>query len=234
MERLGLGPEDCLKINPKLVYGRMTGWGQIGSLSQAAGHDINYIALTGALHSIGRKNEKPVPPLNLVGDFGGGALYLAMGIIAALFEAQKSGQGQVVDCAMTDGSASLMTMFYGFLSSGIWQEERGDNLLDSGAHFYNVYETKDNKFISIGSIEPQFKIIIVENSDKLEFKKKIEERLNPEFEGRFKIMLVPNITNICYGRGVGYKIEEIVLSDEIQKISATKIRAKMREEGKLK
>ena len=111
MERLGLGPEDCLKINPKLVYGRMTGWGQIGSLSQAAGHDINYIALTGALHSIGRKNEKPVPPLNLVGDFGGGALYLAMGIIAALFEAQKSGEGQVVDCAMTDGSASLMTMF---------------------------------------------------------------------------------------------------------------------------
>jgi len=143
----------------------MTGWGQIGSLSQAAGHDINYIALTGALNSIGRKGEKPVPPLNLVGDFGGGALYLAMGIIAALFESQKSGKGQVVDCAMTDGSASLMTMFYGFLSSGIWKEERGENLLDSGAHFYNVYETKDNKFISLGSIEPQFYSLLL---DKLE------------------------------------------------------------------
>jgi alpha-methylacyl-CoA racemase len=162
MERLGLGPDDCLKINPSLVYGRMTGWGQIGSLSQAAGHDINYIALTGALNSIGRKGEKPVPPLNLVGDFGGGALYLAMGMIAALFESQKSGKGQVVDCAMTDGSASLMTMFYGFLSSGIWKEDRGENLLDSGAHFYNVYETKDNKFISIGSIEPQFYSLLLE------------------------------------------------------------------------
>ena len=162
MERLDLGPEDCLRINPKLVYGRMTGWGQNGSLSQAAGHDINYIALTGALHSIGRKGEKPVPPLNLVGDFGGGALYLAMGIIAALFESQRSGKGQVVDCAMTDGSASLMTMFYGFLSSGIWKENRGNNLLDTGAHFYNVYETKDKKYISIGSIEPQFYSLLLE------------------------------------------------------------------------
>ena len=162
MERLGLGPNECLKIQPNLVYGRMTGWGQDGPLAKTAGHDINYIALTGALNSIGRKGEKPVPPLNLVGDFGGGALYLAMGMIAALFDSQKSGKGQVVDCAMTDGSASLMTMFYGFLSSGIWREERGENLLDSGAHFYNVYETKDSKFISIGSIEPQFYSLLLE------------------------------------------------------------------------
>jgi len=165
MERLGLSPDECFKRNKALVYGRMTGWGQYGSLSQASGHDINYIALTGALHSIGRKNEKPVPPLNLVGDFGGGALYLAMGMIAALYEAKNSGEGQIVDCAMTDGSASLMTMFYGFSSSGIWKEKRGDNLLDSGAHFYDVYETKDKKYISIGSIEPQFYSLLL---DKLE------------------------------------------------------------------
>jgi alpha-methylacyl-CoA racemase len=165
MERLGLSPDECFKRNKALVYGRMTGWGQYGSLSQASGHDINYIALTGALHSIGRKNEKPVPPLNLVGDFGGGALYLAMGMIAALYEAKNSGEGQIVDCAMTDGSASLMTMFYGFSSSGIWKEKRGDNLLDSGAHFYEVYGTKDKKYISIGSIEPQFYSLLL---DKLE------------------------------------------------------------------
>ena len=188
MERLGLGPDDCLKINPSLVYGRMTGWGQMGSLSQAAGHDINYIALTGALNSIGRKGEKPVPPLNLVGDFGGGALYFAMGIIAALFESQKSGKGQIVDCAMTDGSASLMSMFYGFLSSGIWKEERGENLLDSGAHFYNVYETKDNKFISIGSIEPQFYSLLLE---KLEIRDgDLFDQMNKDLWGDLQVKLV--------------------------------------------
>jgi len=165
MEDLGLGPEDCFKVNQKLVYGRMTGWGQYGSLSQAAGHDINYISLTGALGAIGRKGEKPVPPLNLVGDFGGGALYLAMGMLAALHESKISGKGQVVDCAMTDGSASLMTMFYGFLSSGIWNDNRGSNLLDTGAHFYDVYETKDNKFISLGSIEPQFYSLLIEKAE---------------------------------------------------------------------
>ena len=164
MERLGLGPDVALARNPKLVYGRMTGWGQTGMLAQAAGHDINYISLTGALHAIGRPGEKPVPPLNLVGDFGGGALYLAMGMLAALVEAQKSGKGQVVDTAMTDGAASLMTMFYGFTASGMWKEEKGTNLLDGGTHFYDTYETKDGKYISLGSIEPQFYAILREKA----------------------------------------------------------------------
>lgn len=156
MERLGLGPDVCLKRNPKLVYGRMTGWGQTGPLAQAAGHDINYIALTGALHGIGNAGKKPVPPLNLVGDFGGGALYLAFGIVCGLVEAKRSGKGQVVDAAMTDGAASLMSMFYGMNAMGFWQDTRGVNLLDSGAHFYDTYETKDGKYVAIGSIEPQF------------------------------------------------------------------------------
>ena len=156
MERLGLGPDVCLKRNPKLVYGRMTGWGQTGPLSHAAGHDINYIALSGALHAMGNNGQKPVPPLNLVGDFGGGALYLAFGVACGLIEAKRSGKGQVVDAAMTDGAASLMTMFYGMSASGFWQDQRGSNMLDSGAHFYDTYETKDGKFVAIGSIEPQF------------------------------------------------------------------------------
>jgi len=156
MERLGLGPDVCLKRNPKLVFGRMTGWGQTGPLSGAAGHDINYIALTGALHAIGNADRKPVPPLNLVGDFGGGALYLALGVVCALLEAGKSGKGQVVDAAMTDGAASLMAMFYGMSAAGMWQDSRGVNMLDSGTHFYDTYETKDGKWISLGSIEPQF------------------------------------------------------------------------------
>lgn len=164
MERLGLGPDVCLKRNPKLVYGRMTGWGQTGPLALAAGHDINYISLTGALHAIGRPGEKPVPPLNLVGDFGGGALYLAMGMLAALVEANRSGKGQVVDAAMTDGATSLMAMFYGFTASGMWQEPHGTNMLDGGAHFYDTYETKDGKWISIGSIEPQFYAILREKA----------------------------------------------------------------------
>src|SRR5580700_4570895 len=156
MERLGVGPDVCLKRNPKLVYGRMTGWGQFGPLANAAGHDINYIALTGALHGIGHATGKPVPPLNLVGDFGGGALYLAFGLVCGLVEAKKSGKGQVVDAAMTDGAASLMAMFYGMTAMGIWQDKRGANMLDSGAHFYDTYETRDGKWISLGSIEPQF------------------------------------------------------------------------------
>ena len=164
MERLGLGPDVCLKRNPKLVYGRMTGWGQTGPLALAAGHDINYISLTGALHSIGRPGEKPVPPLNLVGDFGGGALFLAMGMLAALVEANKSGKGQVVDAAMTDGATSLMAMFFGFQAAGIWHEPHGTNMLDGGAHFYDTYETKDGKWISIGSIEPQFYAILREKA----------------------------------------------------------------------
>ncbi len=167
MERLGLGPEQCLAQNPKLVYGRMTGWGQTGPLAHAAGHDINYISLTGALHAIGRPGEKPVPPLNLVGDFGGGALYLAFGITCGLIEAKRSGRGQVIDTAMTDGSASLMAMFFGFKASGfpgMMSGEHGTNMLDGGAHFYDTYECADGKWISIGSIEPQFYALLRETA----------------------------------------------------------------------
>jgi len=156
MERLGLGPDVCLTRNPRLVFGRMTGWGQDGPLAHAAGHDINYIALTGALHSIGRKGEAPVPPLNLVGDFGGGGAYLALGVVAALLEAQKSGKGQVIDVAMIDGASSLMAAIYGLRAAGRWTDTRGDNILDTGAHYYDVYETSDGKYVSIGSIEPKF------------------------------------------------------------------------------
>jgi len=155
-ERLGLGPDVCMKRNEKLVYGRMTGWGQDGPIAGAAGHDINYISLSGALHAIGERNGPPTPPLNLVGDFGGGALYMAVGVLAAVIEARTSGKGQVVDCSMVEGSASLMTAMYGALAAGTWIEERGKNRLDKGAHYYNVYETKDGKHVSIGSIEPQF------------------------------------------------------------------------------
>jgi alpha-methylacyl-CoA racemase len=155
MERLGLGPEVVLSRNPRLVYGRMTGWGQEGPLARAAGHDINYISVTGALAAIG-PTEKPVPPLNLVGDFGGGALYLVVGLLAALLEAKKSGKGQVVDAAMCDGAASLMTMFFDFAAAGRWSGGRECNFLDGGAHFYGVYRCACGHFISIGSIEPQF------------------------------------------------------------------------------
>ena len=156
MERLGLGPEVCMARNPRLVFGRMTGWGQDGPLALAAGHDINYIALTGALHSIGRKGEAPVPPLNLVGDFGGGGVYLALGVVAGILEAQKSGKGQVIDVAMIDGASSLMAAIYGLRAAGRWTDERGENILDTGSHYYDVYETSDGKYISIGSIEPKF------------------------------------------------------------------------------
>ena len=155
-ERLGLGPADCQARNPRLVYGRMTGFGQTGPLAQAAGHDLNYIALTGALDAIGPTGGAPVPPLNLVGDYGGGALYLAFGLMAALFERQSSGRGQVVDAAMVDGAASLMSMFHGMLAAGGWPGKRGENLLDGGAPFYGVYETADGKHVSIGSLEPKF------------------------------------------------------------------------------
>ncbi|KQW71682.1 carnitine dehydratase [Phenylobacterium sp. Root77] len=163
MERLGLGPDVALKRNPKLVYGRMTGWGQFGPYANAAGHDMNYIAITGALHAIGT-NDKPVPPLNLVGDFGGGALYLAFGLLAGVLNARQTGQGQVIDCAMSDGAASLMSMFYGFKASGMWKEERRANLLDGGAHFYDTYQCADGKWISIGSIEPQFYALLLEKT----------------------------------------------------------------------
>ncbi len=155
-EKLGIGPEECMQRNPRLVYGRMTGWGQYGPLSGAAGHDINYISLTGVLSAIGRAGEKPVPPLNLVGDFGGGGMFLALGIVSALLETAKSGEGQVIDAAMTDGSAVLMSMFHSAYEMGLNSLERGTNRLDTGAHYYDCYETSDGKYISIGSIEPQF------------------------------------------------------------------------------
>lgn len=155
-ERLGLGPDVCLERNPRLVYGRMTGWGQEGPYAQSAGHDINYIALAGALEPIGRAGEKPLAPLNLIGDFGGGGMLAAFGVVCALLEAKTSGRGQVVDSAMVDGSAILMTMIHSFRAMGIWSDERGTNLLDSGSYYYEVYETSDGKFISIGALEPKF------------------------------------------------------------------------------
>ena len=156
MERLGLGPDDALKANPCLVFGRMTGWGQTGPLASAAGHDINYLSLSGALHAIGEPGRKPVVPLNLVADCGGGAMLLVVGVLAALTESRNSGKGQVVDAAMTDGSALLMTMMYTLKAMGEWTQQRGSNLLDGGAHFYDTYRCRDGKYISIGPIEPQF------------------------------------------------------------------------------
>ena len=156
MERLGLGPEAALGRNAKLVYGRMTGWGQDGPLAARAGHDINYIALAGVLHAFGRRGEAPVPPLNLVGDFGGGGMLLALGIACALLEAGRSGKGQVVDAAMVEGASLLAAMFSGFLAAHSWSEERGVNILDTGAPWYDVYETKDGKYVSIGAIEAKF------------------------------------------------------------------------------
>jgi len=155
-ERLGLGPSTCHAKNPRLVYGRMTGWGQDGPLASTVGHDIDYLALTGALHAIGRAGEPPVPPLNLVADFGGGALYLAVGLLAALVERERSGLGQVVDAAMVDGAAHLTTMVHGLMAAGAWRDERGVNVLDGGAPFYDVYRTKDGKYLAVGALEPRF------------------------------------------------------------------------------
>ncbi|MGA3308768.1 MAG: CaiB/BaiF CoA-transferase family protein [Xanthobacteraceae bacterium] len=162
MERLGLGPELALARNPRLVYGRMTGWGQSGPLAQAAGHDLNYLALIGALAAIGRAHAKPTPPLNLVADFGGGALYLAFGMACAMVEAQRSGKGQVVDAAMTDGAASLMTMFYGLYAAGLHSLERGTNLLDSGSAIYDVYECADGRYVAIAPLELKFRKVLFE------------------------------------------------------------------------
>ncbi len=163
-ERLGLGPDVCLGRNPKLIYGRMTGWGQTGPMALAAGHDINYISLSGALHAIGPKDTNPTPPLNLVGDFGGGGMLLAFGIASALVETAETGKGQVVDAAMTDGSALLMNAIFGIMNAGNWTHDRSTNLLDGGAHFYGTYETKDGKYISIGSMEPQFYALLLEKT----------------------------------------------------------------------
>lgn len=187
-ERLGLGPDICLQRNPKLVYGRMTGWGQTGPLAQAAGHDINYIALSGALHAIGPGDGPPCPPLNLVGDFGGGGMLLTVGVIAALFEAGRSGAGQVVDAAMTDGSAVLMSMFYDLHARGLWQNRRESNLLDGGAPFYGVYTCKDGKHISIGPLERQFYQLLLEKCGigEPEFRDQWSSATWPQLKARLK------------------------------------------------
>ena len=181
-ERLGLGPADCQARNAQLVYGRMTGFGQTGPLAHAAGHDLNYLALSGALHAIGPRGGKPLPPLNLVADYGGGALYLAFGVMAALFERQRSNRGQVVDAAMVDGAASLMSIFYGLQAGGAWSAPRGENLLDGGAPFYDTYETADGGFIALAPLEPKFFAALVQGLglDKRFVKRQYDRRLWPE------------------------------------------------------
>jgi alpha-methylacyl-CoA racemase len=210
MERLGLGPDVALKRNPKLVYGRMTGWGQTGPLSHAAGHDMNYIAITGALHAIGT-DDKPVPPLNLVGDFGGGALYLAFGILAGVIQARETGKGQVIDCAMSDGAASLMAMFYGMKAAGGWKEERRKNLLDGGAHFYDTYQCSDGKWISIGSIEPQFYALLLEKTgiNDPDFARQMDRSIWPDLRAKLAHVIAQKTrdewteimggTDVCFG-----------------------------------
>lgn len=178
MERLGLGPDVLLADNPRLVYGRMTGWGQTGPLAQAAGHDINYIALSGALHGIGAEGGKPIPPVNYLGDFGGGGMMLAFGMVAAILAVKNGAPGQVVDCAMTEGAAVLSTMTWGMLGAGVWRDERGVNMLDTGAHFYDTYETADGKWISIGSIEPQFYRLLRQKLG-LEADARYDQQMNP-------------------------------------------------------
>lgn len=182
MERLGLGPEECMARNPRLVYGRMTGWGQDGPLATVAGHDINYISLTGGLHATGPHGGKPVIPVPPAGDFGGGAMLLAFGMVCALLEAQSSGEGQVVDAAITDGSALLMTLLHSLDAAGMWRQDRGSNLLDGGAHFYGVYETGDSKYVSLGAIEPQFYALLVEvmELDPQDFARQMDARKWPE------------------------------------------------------
>ncbi len=186
MERLGLGPQPCQERNGALVYGRITGWGQQGPLAQAAGHDINYIALTGMLHAMGRADTPPAPPLNLVGDFGGGAMMLAFGVVCAALEAKRSGKGQVVDAAMTDGAALLGAMMYGFRAYGAWSDARASNLLDGGAHFYDTYACEDGKFISIGAIEPQFyaQLLALAGIDDPAFKAQMDPRQWPDLGGK--------------------------------------------------
>jgi alpha-methylacyl-CoA racemase len=186
MERLGLGPEVCLQRNPRLVYGRMTGWGQTGPLAHAAGHDINYIALSGALHAVGRSGDAPVVPLNYIGDFGGGGMLLAFGVMCAVHEARASGQGQVVDAAMCDGAALLSACFYGLKAASQWSSLRGENLLDGGAHFYDTYACADGKYIAIGALEPQFYATLRElcGIDDPLFEQQMDTRLWPLLKHR--------------------------------------------------
>jgi alpha-methylacyl-CoA racemase len=194
MERLGIGPDVCAARNPRIVVGRMTGWGQDGPYAQAAGHDINYIALAGALAHIGRAGEAPVPPLNLVGDFGGGGMFLAFGVVCALLEAQRSGKGQVVDAAMVDGAAVLMSMFWAFKNAGIHDENApGTNLLDTGAHFYDVFECKDGRYVSLGSIEPQFYAELLQRTglaDDPEFAQQMNKAMWPRLKERLREVML--------------------------------------------
>jgi alpha-methylacyl-CoA racemase len=210
MERLGLGPDVALARNPKLVFGRMTGWGQTGPYATAAGHDMNYIAISGALGAIGTV-EKPIPPLNLVGDFGGGALYLAFGLMAGVISARATGKGQVIDCAMSDGAASLMSMFYGFKAAGIWSETRRSNLLDGGAHFYDTYQCSDGGWIALGSIEPQFYALLLEKTGITDpaFKAQMDRGLWPELHDKLAAVIATKTraewtdimagTDVCFG-----------------------------------
>jgi alpha-methylacyl-CoA racemase len=187
MERLGLGPDACLARNPKLVFGRITGWGQHGPLSQAAGHDLNYIALSGMLHAMGRADTPPAPPLNLVGDFGGGAMMLAFGVVCAALEARRSGKGQVVDAAMTDGAGLLGAMMYGLRAFGTWSDKREANMLDGGAPFYDTYACLDNKFLSVGAIEPQFyaQLLALSGATDPEFAKQWSQKRWPDLKAKF-------------------------------------------------
>lgn len=186
MERLGLGPDVCARRNPRLVFGRMTGWGQQGPLSTTAGHDINYLALTGVLHATGRADAPPAPPLNIGADYGGGAMFLALGVLAALQERQRSGRGQVVDAAMTDGAALLAAIFHGMKAAGQWSNSREANLLDGGAHFYDCYETADGRFVSVGAIEPQFYALLRERCGLQgpEFDAQMDSRRWPELKDK--------------------------------------------------
>jgi len=214
MERLGVGPDVALKRNPKLVYGRMTGWGQTGPYANAAGHDMNYIAISGALAAIGTA-DKPIPPLNLVGDFGGGALYLAFGLLAGVIHARATGEGQVIDCAMSDGAASLMAMFYGFKAAGMWSNDRRNNLLDGGAHFYDTYQCSDGKWISIGSIEPQFYALLLEKTGITDpdFQQQMNKDKWPELTDKLAVVIATKTrdewsaimdgTDVCFGPVLG-------------------------------
>jgi alpha-methylacyl-CoA racemase len=189
MEKLGLGPDKALERNPKLVYGRMTGWGQTGPLAARAGHDINYIALAGVLNAFGRKGEAPLPPLNLVGDFGGGGMLLGFGVACGLIETQRSGKGQVIDAAMVEGASLLAAMFSGFIAANTWSEERGANILDTGAPWYNVYETKDGKHVSIGAIEDRFYKDLLVKLNAVEFLSLQHDRVSwPEMKSRFVVI----------------------------------------------
>jgi alpha-methylacyl-CoA racemase len=193
MERLGLGPEDCMSVNPALVYGRMTGWGQDGPLANSAGHDPNYISMSGVLNMIGEDKGPPVYPLNMIGDFGGGALYLAMGILAALLETSKSGKGQVVDTAMVDGVASMLTYFYGLQAAGVWNNKRGQNVLDGGAHFARSYETKDKHYVVVAALEARFYDELLDrlNIDDLDMREQQMDRARwPDFQKRLEKIFI--------------------------------------------